>query len=271
MTQKRLVDELALVRSDISHGVATVSLDSPDNRNALSGRLCAQLLAHVTAAVHDDGVRVVVLTHTGPVFCSGADLKEKNPQRRAAAARDFAGVLELLWTSSKPVVVRLAGPARAGGIGLVAASDFALAADTAAFAFTEVRIGVVPAVISVPLRHRVVPHALYRLLLTGEAFNAQHAMSIGLLSSVATIGALDEEVRHFVEMLLLAGPKAWAGTKRLLRADTASIAAELSTMQEVSAEFFRSDEAREGMRSFAERRSPAWTAGTRRPVTAAEN
>src|SRR4029077_19024306 len=106
-----------------------------------------ELAAHLRTAFDDDGARVVVLTHTGTVFCSGMDLKEASSG--AVAGREFPEILESLWTSPKPVVVRLAGPARAGGLGLVAAADIAVAADTVSFAFTEVRIGVVPAVISV--------------------------------------------------------------------------------------------------------------------------
>ncbi|MGX7730989.1 enoyl-CoA hydratase-related protein [Rhodococcus sp. 2H158] len=257
MTAATPMSRQELVRSDVTRGIATVTLDSPRNRNALSSHLCSQMLAQLTAALQDDEVRVVVVTHTGPVFCAGADLKE-DPQRKGAAARDFCAVLELLWTSPKPVVARLAGPARAGGTGLVAACDFAVAVDTVTFAFTEVRIGVVPAVISVPLRHRVVPHALHRLFLTGDTFDAHHAASIGLLSAVAPPDALEGEIDRLVEMLLMSAPRAWTGTKQVLRSDIPSIADELSTMQDVSARYFRSDEAREGMRSFAERRRPTW-------------
>lgn len=257
MTAAETVGQRPLVISDVTGGVATVTLDSPGNRNALSADLCAHLLAELTTAVRDDNVRAVVLTHTGPVFCAGADLKEA-PERRGAAARDFSAVLELLWTSPKPVIARLAGPARAGGTGLVAACDFAVAVDTVSFAFTEVRIGVVPAVISVPLRHRVVPHALYRLFLSGETFDAHHAASIGLLSAVVPVDDLDDEIGRLVETLVLSGPKAWAGTKRLLRSEAPSIAVELSAMQDRSAQYFNSEEGREGIRSFAERRRPAW-------------
>lgn len=250
-----------VVRSTISNGVATVILDSPANRNALSSRLCAQLLDEMTAAVEDDDVRVIVLTHTGPVFCAGADLKE-DPERKEATARDFAATLELLWTCPKPVIARLAGPARAGGTGLVAAADFAVAVDTVTFAFTEVRIGVVPAVISVPLRHRVVPHALHRLFLTGDTFDAHHAVTIGLLTAVASVDGLDDEIRRLIDSLVLSAPQAWAGTKQLVRAECPSIATELESMRRLSTEYFRSDEAREGLRAFAERRRPAWAPST---------
>jgi methylglutaconyl-CoA hydratase len=166
-----------------------------------------------------------------------------------------------MWTSPKPIVARLAGPARAGGVGLVAAADFAVSVDTVTFAFTEVRIGVVPAVISVPLRHRVTPHALHRLFLTGERFDAHRAVDIGLLSAVAPDGDLDGEVDRLVTLLMQAGPSAWAGTKQLLRSASASIAEDLNSMQTLSVRYFESDEAKEGMRAAAERRPASWAVG----------
>lgn len=142
-----MADEL--VHYEVAAGTATITLDSPHNRNALSAQLRRELSTALANARDDDAVRVIVLTHTGPVFCAGMDLKEA---RGAGAANqgvnEFPQILEQLWTSPKPVVARLAGPARAGGIGMVAATDIAVAVREATFAFTEVRIGVVPAVIS---------------------------------------------------------------------------------------------------------------------------
>lgn len=247
-----------VVRSETSGAVATVTLDAPANRNALSAELCAQLLGALRSALDDGQVRVIVLTHSGSVFCSGADLKETSEERKASAGRDFTAALELIWTSPKPVVAHLSGTVRAGGIGLVATADFAVAADTVSFAFTEVRIGVVPAVISVPLRHRVSPHALYRLFLSGDTFDARYAAEIGLLSGVAPAAELEDHLHRLVESLILAGPQAWAATKRLLRSDAPSIAADLAAMQDLSADYFRSAEAAEGIRAYAERRRPAW-------------
>lgn len=252
-----MADTDELVHLGFAGGVATITLDSPHNRNALSAQLRKELLEQVETAVGDPAVRVIVVTHAGSVFCAGADLKE--------ARRDGPGpgdelptVLELLWTSSKPVVARLAGPARAGGIGLVAVCDFAVASDTVTFAFSEVRIGVVPAIISVPLRHRVLPHALHRLFLTGETFSARHAVDIGLLSSTVPAADLDVEVRRLVDTLLLGAPGALAGTKQVLLAQAPSLAAELAAMHAVSVRYFASPEGQEGMQAFAEKRPPSW-------------
>ena len=144
----------SLVRTETAGAVATITLDSPANANALSTLLLTQLRAALAGALADPGIRVVVLTGAGRVFCAGADLKEAltNP---AGATGLMAGVLQLLWDSSTPVICRLNGAARAGGIGLVAACDIAIAPDQATFAFSEVRIGVVPAVISVPCLRRM--------------------------------------------------------------------------------------------------------------------
>lgn len=243
-----------LVRLDVTDGVATVTLDSPANRNALSAQLRSELLAQIRRALDLDTVRVLVLTHTGPAFCAGADLREA--RSGPATGPDFTTVLELLWSAPVPVIARLAGPARAGGVGLVAACDFAVAADSVTFAFTEVRLGVIPAVISAPLRHRVAAPLLHRLFLTGETFDAARAASLGLLSSIAPLERLDEEVQELVDMLQLGAPGAMAACKRLMQVST--LQPELDSLQELSAHHFTSEEGREGVLSFTERRAPVW-------------
>jgi methylglutaconyl-CoA hydratase len=251
--------ETELVRLSTHRGVATVTLDSPGNRNALSARLRRELWACVQRALDDSSVRVIVLSHTGPVFCAGADLKEaRQPGGQEGSTDDFLAVLGALWSSEKPVVARLAGPARAGGLGLAAVCDFVVAADTTTFAFTEVRLGVVPAVISVPLRARVSPAVLHRLFLTGEVFDAHHAVDIGLLTAAVPEAALDDEVRRLTDLLGLGGPAALAATKHLLRPATTAFVDELREMQTLSQRFFSSPEGQEGMRSFAEKRPAAW-------------
>ena len=171
----------ALVRHAVEGGIATVTLDSPHNRNALSARLRSKLLEQLMAALSNESVRVVVLTHVGPVFCAGADLKEASSAVPPVGA-EFTSILEAIWLSPKPVVARVAGPARAGGLGLVAACDIALPSQAATFALTEVRIGVVAAVISVTLLPRLLPRAAQELFLTGETFDAKRAVAVGLLN-----------------------------------------------------------------------------------------
>jgi methylglutaconyl-CoA hydratase len=250
-----------LVHLEVDRRVATITLDSPANRNALSRQLRAELRDRLTSAITSEEVRVVVLTHTGSAFCAGMDLKEA---RGAGAAdqgvNEFPEILRLVWTSPTPVIARLAGPARAGGVGLVAACDLAVAAEPVCFAFSEVRIGVVPAVISVPLVPRVQPAALYELFLTGETFDARRAAAIGLITSAVPGSELDAEVSRYVEMLRLGAPGALTATKELLRGPSAAtMADDLAAMAALSAARFGSEEGREGIRAFAEKRPPSWT------------
>lgn len=244
----------------VDNGVATVTLDSPRNRNALSARMRRELRDHLATAAADDTVRVIVLDHTGPVFCAGMDLKEAgSPEAGKAGVSEFPEILTQIWTSSKPVVAKLAGPARAGGVGIVAAADIAVAVDSATFAFTEVRIGVVPAVISVTVLPRLLPRAAHELFLTGETFDAARAVAIGLINSSVPADGLDAEVDRYTGMLALGGPTALAATKEMLRrARAADLADDFAGMLELSAGFFAADEGQEGIRAFAEKRPPKW-------------
>jgi methylglutaconyl-CoA hydratase len=223
-----------------------------------------ELTSHLETALADDAVRVVVLDHTGPVFCAGMDLKEAGGADAAnQGVNEFPAILERIWTSPKPVVAKLAGPARAGGVGIVAACDIAVAASTATFAFTEVRIGVIPAVISVTVLPRLRARAAHELFLTGETFDADRAAAIGLINSSVPADQLDDEVARYTGMLALGGPIALAATKELLRqprsADLGTAFAEMLTQ---SATFFASEEGQEGTRAFAQKRPPSWVPRT---------
>jgi len=145
---------MTLVRLGVDRGIATITLDSPANRNALSQRLLVELGQALAATAGDEAVRGVVLTATGSTFCSGADLKDP-PGQGAGAGVSMAEILEALWHFPKAVVARVNGHVRAGGIGLVAATDIAVAPTSATFAFTEVRIGVAPAIIAVVCGRRM--------------------------------------------------------------------------------------------------------------------
>ena len=252
---------MPLVRSQTAQGVATVTLDSPTNRNALSSALIEELLAALAAAGADESVRVVVLTHTGPVFCSGADLKEtaaafgsgKPPINR------LGEVLTAIWESPKPVVARLTGPARAGGLGLVAAADLAVCSLDATFAFSEVRIGVIPAVISATVLPRLSPRAAAELFLTGDTFDGARAREIGLVTAAVPADEVDAAVASFVASLARGAPGALRGTKELLRrrkADT--FGDELAAMTELSLSYFGSPEGIEGIMAFRDKRQPNW-------------
>jgi methylglutaconyl-CoA hydratase len=246
-------------RYEVTDSVATITLDAPARRNALSAPLLADLRSHLDRAEADRAVRTVVLSHTGTVFSSGMDLTQvadlPADQQPIVA---FPAVLRRIWEFSKPVIARVNGKARAGGIGLIAACDIAVAAPLADFAFTEVRLGLVPAVISVPLLARLLPRAALELCLTGETFGADRAREIGLCNTVAD--NLDAEVSRYTAMLRLCEPKALAATKMMLRRDRASVSMseDFTAMGELSAKYFSSSEAREGIAAYAAKRSPAW-------------
>ncbi len=251
-----------LVHLDVAGGIATITLDSPANRNALSARLRHELLGHLDAAQADDAVRVVVLGHTGTVFCSGMDLKEsRGADASDQGVNEVPAILERLATAPKPVIARVAGPARAGGVGLVAACDVAVAAREATFAFSEVRIGVVPAVISVVVLPRLAPRAARELFLTGETFDAERAAAIGLVNACVPGAQLDAEVARYAAMLAQGAPGALATTKALLRQE--GMHEDFAAMLQLSARMFAGEEGQEGMRAFAEKRPPRWVpAGT---------
>lgn len=255
-----------LVRFDVVAGVARITLDSPHNRNALSTGLIGELVAALDAATADERVRVIVLTHTGPVFCSGADLKETAAAFATGGvpAGRLGEVLAAVWNGAKPVVARVGGPARAGGLGLVAAADIAVCSTSATFAFTEVRLGVIPAVISATVLPRLAPRAAAELFLTGDSFDGARAERIGLVTAAVPAEDLDRAVDRYVAALVRGGPAALGATKALLRGELPgtpqrpSIHDELTRLTELSVSFFTSDEGREGVRSFVEKRDPRW-------------
>jgi enoyl-CoA hydratase/carnithine racemase len=244
-----------LVHIDISGGVATITLDSPANRNALSRQLLGELNAALDRADQPD-VRVVVLTHTAPVFCAGADLKERatGSADAQAAGNPMANAIERLGTMAAPTIAAVDGPVRAGGVGLMAACDLVVVNRSVTFAFTEVRIGVAPAIISVPILARCGWSTLAAPFLTGETFDAPTAKDMGLITHVTD--DVPATVALLVRGVLAGAPAAVAMTKRVLRQGQPDMAA----MTALSEALFQSEEAAEGMRAFAEKRPPAWAA-----------
>jgi len=258
-----MIDEL--VHLEVAGGVGTITLDSPRNRNALSRRLIADLDRHLGAALANPAVRVIVLTAAGPAFCAGADLKERrepDPSPTPGRPGGLVPVLDAMWNAPKPIVGRINGAARAGGLGLVAACDIAVAVETATFGLSEVRIGVIPATIAVVLVPRIGATRAMELCLTGDVFDARAAVGYGLLTAAAADDRLDEVVGRYVGSLLQGAPQALAGCKRLVR-DVAAMPmdAAFAEMAERSARSFASEEAKEGMAAFAEKRPPRWAAG----------
>ncbi|MEU3255016.1 enoyl-CoA hydratase family protein [Streptomyces sp. NPDC006997] len=234
-----------------ARGVETVSLDSPATRNALSAALVDALAGALAECGEDDDVRAVVLTHSGNTFCAGADLRD--PPHPDA----LVGLLRQLVELPKPVVARVTGHVRAGGLGLLAACDIAVASTDASFAFTEVRIGVAPAVISLTLLPRGDPRALARYYLTGERFDAPEAARIGLLTAAGEDA--DAVLGPVLDGLRKSAPQALAETKRLLTARVLEgFDRDAGELTALSARLFSSAQAREGMTAFLERRDPEW-------------
>ncbi len=245
---------------DIRDGAAWITLNRPQARNALSAALVNALYDHLQAAIADDRVRCIVITGTDPAFCAGADLK--SPPGEAvdgARAVSLPSVLTAMLECPKPVIGAVNGPAFAGGLGLVGACDIVVSADDVPMSFSEVRIGVIPAVISVVCLPKLGQHNAMRLFLTGRRFTGQEAVDLGLVHRAVPKDALMEAVAEEIAMINLGGPNAVRECKRLVRTvpglETARAFEETS---EWSVRMFRSDEAAEGMASFREKRKPAW-------------
>jgi len=249
----------SFVRYDVGGQVATITLDSPENRNALSRTLVGELTSSLTAAGRDRGVRAVVLTHTGRVFCSGADLSEAGGGSMSDATAAILGLLTAVIELDKPVIARITGHVRAGGMGIVGACDLAVATETASFAFTEARLGLTPAIISLTTLDLMPPRGAARYYLTGETFDAATAADLGLITTAASSGNVDDVVAGFTEQIRETSPQGAAETKRLLAtARRQRLASESAGLAALSARLFESDEAQEGIRAFLERRPPAW-------------
>lgn len=237
-------------------GVAVITLDSPHNRNALSRRLVAELADAVARATADDP-RAIVVRHDGPAFCAGADLKEAAATDGPTDARPFIEVLRTLMDVGCPTIAAVAGSVRAGGIGLMASCDLVVVASDVNFALTEVRIGVAPAIIAVPILRRVPPNRIAAAMLTGEPFSADEALAMGLITHVAddVVAVVD----HLLAGVLAGAPGAVRETKRLLTTvpqldrDDA-----FEQMRALSERLFRGPDAAEGMAAFAAKRTPAW-------------
>ena len=244
-----------LVHAHNEAGVTTVTLDSPHNRNALSRQLVAELLAALDAAGTDPSVRVVVIAAAGPVFCSGADLSEAADGGMVEGARGLVALQRRIVALPMPVVVRLHGPARAGGLGIVGAADVVVAADTVTFAFTEVRLGLAPATISLTTLPRMGDRAAALAYLSGEPFDATEAVRLGLVTRAVPPAELDASVDAVVSSLLQGSPQGLRETKALLAAPLLErIDRSGDELAAQSARLFASPEARAAMQEFLARR-----------------
>ena len=260
--------ETVQVRRD--GAVACVEMRRPEQRNAFTPAMIADLAAAFTALGTATDVRVILLSGAGPAFSAGADVgymrtvAAAGPTENLADARRLAGLFLAIRDCPKPVVARVHGAAVGGGAGLVAASDIAVAAEGTRFAFPEVRLGILPAVIAPFVLPRIGLGATRELFLTGERFDAARAAAIGLVARVVPEAGLDAAVAERIDALLQGGPEAQAAVKALLPRLTGWDAGLVDLTGRLIAERRASAEGREGLAAFLERRSPAWAPGAGR-------
>ena len=252
-----------------ARGVATFTMNRPEMRNAFDEAMIGALCDAFGRFGHDDNVRAIVVTGAGKAFCAGADL---NMMKRAAEystdenrddARRLAYMLTAINHCPKPVIARVNGPAMGGGVGVVAACDVAVASEDAFFALSEVRLGLIPAVISPFVLQAITPQEAPRWFLTGERFDAETARRIGLVLMVAMPSQLDATVDELLQNVLAGGPRAQAEAKALINA-VAFRPVDAKVMEDTASRIAHvraSPEGKEGISSFLEKRAPNWVKG----------
>jgi len=251
----------------LSHAesVARLTLARPDLHNAFNVEMIAELRDCFSALASDPATRVVVLTGAGPSFCAGADLNwmraslDWSREHNMADAKALAAMFEAAWDLPQPLIGRINGAAMGGGVGLVACCDIAVAADTARFGFSEVKLGLIPAVISQYVVPKIGVSQARALFVSAERFTAQRAYEIGLVHAIAGAEELDVAVAKLVERLLSSGPAALGAAKRLVDAVWAlDREAARRYVLEAIAQARTSAEGQEGIRAFLEKRKPNW-------------
>ena len=244
-----------VVHYEVEGPVATLTLDAPHNRNALSRQLVTELFAGVDRAEADDEVKVVVLTSAGTVFCSGADLSEASGRGMEEGTRRIVELQRRIVASPKPFVSRVTGAVRAGGIGIVASTDIAVASTTSTYALTEVRLGLAAATISLTVLPRMTSRAAARTFLTGETFDGRAAAAIGLVTLAVPESEVGAEVSRIVTDLCKGHPQGLRETKGIVNREVlAGFERDGEAMAELSSRLFASDAARETMLAFLDRR-----------------
>jgi enoyl-CoA hydratase/carnithine racemase len=247
-----------VVHAAVADGIATITLDSPENRNALSTRLVTGLNAALDvaeAAVAAGEARAIVLDHAPPAFCAGADLRER--RTGAPDSAPMVRAMKRFMDADVPTIAAVKGPARAGGVGLMSCCDLVVVRSDITFAFTEVRVGVAAAIISVPILRRASGSRLAPAFLTGETFDAAFARDVGLITHVTD--DVDGTVAALCAGIRMGAPRAVAESKRMLRVvPTLPRDEAFEQMRALSDELFASADGVEGMTAFAEKRRPAW-------------
>jgi methylglutaconyl-CoA hydratase len=242
---------------EVARGVATITLSSPENRNAFSQALLQSLMADLQAALGDGTVRVVVLTNTGTTFSAGADLKE-DARSHGPGALTFGDIVAAIDASPKPVVGRIAGHAAGGGAVLAAACDIAVAVDTARIGITEVRLGIAPVPVAAMMAHRLGRRQLFEAFLAADMMPAARAAELGLVNLAVPADQLDATVAHYVDALVKGAPEALGTTKAALQAMADGGVEAARGYAAANPVSFRGAEAAEGVAAFLAKRPPAW-------------
>ena len=262
-----MIDTTYTTIETIAHsGVASIWLNRPDVRNAMNDVMISELNNAVADAIDDQSIRAIVLGGRGKAFCAGGDLswmrkaKQMTPSEAQADSLKLAQLLQLIYQSPKPTVARVHGSAFAGAMGLVAACDIAVACDTTKFCLSEVKLGLIPAMISPYVIRAMGERAARRYFLSAEVFQAAEAYRIGFISDLCIEVELDEHIQLLVGHLLQGAPLALGEAKRLIRdveGRPINDALALQTAQSIAA-IRAGNEAQEGIAAFFEKRKPAW-------------
>jgi methylglutaconyl-CoA hydratase len=246
--------------------IATITLNRPDKRNAISSAMIDELLGSLNLADNDGAVRVVILTGAGKCFCSGMDLEtlqliaRQTPEQNLADSRQMARMFHRLYCFPKPLITAVNGAAIAGGCGIATFSDITLAVPEAKFGYTEVRIGFIPALVSVLLRRQLGEKHARELLLTGAIVDAAEAFRLGLVTQIVPAEDLLKRAHEVAAKFLEASPTSLRRTKRLLlQYNEKEVAQEIEMATQENAAIRATDDFREGLASFLEKRHPKWT------------
>ncbi|MFZ0086399.1 MAG: enoyl-CoA hydratase-related protein [Candidatus Acidiferrales bacterium] len=256
----------ATLKYDVDGATATITLNRPEKRNAISSEMVKELLEALGTAESDAAVRILIITGAGKAFCSGMDLETlqtistQTHEENLGDSRETARLFHRIYSFPKPVITAVNGAAIAGGCGIATFSDITLAVPEAKFGYTEVRIGFIPALVSVLLRRQIGEKHAREILLTGRIFDAAEAYRLGLVTEIVPLADLLRRAREFVDVLLAASPTSLRRTKRLLlRYDEKEIAQEIELATQENAAIRGTEDFREGLASFLEKRTPKWT------------
>jgi methylglutaconyl-CoA hydratase len=256
----------ATLTCELAGGVRTITLNRPDRRNAISGDMIEDLLAALANAEADHSVRVVILTGAGKAFCSGMDLEvlqtvaSQTPEENLGDSRQMARLFQRVYSFSKPLITAVNGPAIAGGCGLATFADITLAVPEAKFGYTEVKIGFIPALVSVILRRQVGEKRARELSMTGRVFDAAEAFRLGLVTEIVPAEKLMERAHEIAAGFLESSPSSLLHTKQLLlHYDESEVGREIELAIKANAEIRSTADFKEGVTSFLEKRAPKWT------------